>query len=67
MLRRGKQYLVAKTLRGDDGDFIADALVGLEVEGEFGVVAFDDDFGRLLDGLERPRSVSPMICKMVIG
>jgi hypothetical protein len=51
MLRRGQQYLVAKTLRGDDGDFIADALVGLEVEGEFGVVAFDDDFGRLLDGL----------------
>ena len=47
------RYLIAKTLRGDDGDLVADALVGLEVEGEFGVVALDDDFGRLFDGLER--------------
>lgn len=45
--------LVAKTLRGNDGDFIAYSLVGLEVERELGVVSFDDDFGRLLDGLER--------------
>jgi hypothetical protein len=44
-------YLVAKTLRGNDGDFIADALVGLEVECELGVVALDDDFGGLLHGL----------------
>lgn len=43
--------LVAKTLGGDDGDLIAYPLVGLEVEGELWVVAFDDDFGRLLDGL----------------
>jgi hypothetical protein len=43
--------LVAKTLRGNDGDFIADALVGLEVECELGVVALDDDFGGLLNGL----------------
>ena len=47
----GWVYLVAETLGGDDGDFIADAFVGLEVEGELGVVAFDDYFGRLLDGL----------------
>lgn len=43
--------LVAQTLRGNDGDFIAYSLVGLEVEGEFGVVPLDDDFGGLLDGL----------------
>ena len=45
-------YLVAETLGGDDGDFIADTFVGLEVEGELRVVAFDDYFGRLLDGLK---------------
>ena len=56
-------YLVAKTLGGDDGDFIADALVGLEVEGEFGVVAFDDDFGRLFDGLEESQSVRRKPCQ----
>lgn len=44
-------YLVAQALRGNDGDLIADALVGLEVEGELGVVALDDDLGRLLDCL----------------
>ena len=44
--------LVAKTLRGNDGNFIADTFIGLEVEGELGVVTFDDDFGGLLDGLE---------------
>jgi hypothetical protein len=46
-------YLVAKTLRGDDGDLIADALVGLEIEGELGVVPLDDDLGGLLNGLVR--------------
>lgn len=35
--------LVTKTLRSNDGDLIADTLVGLEVEGEFGVVPFDND------------------------
>ena len=50
--------LVAKTLGGDDGDFIAYALVGLEVESELWVVAFDDDFGRFLDGLSRLERVS---------
>lgn len=30
--------LVAKTLGGNDGNFIADTLVGLEVEGELWVV-----------------------------
>ncbi len=44
-------YLVAETLRGNNGDLIANTLVRLEVEGELGVVALDDDFGRLLDRL----------------
>ena len=44
--------LVAKTLGGDDSDFIANAFVGLEVEGELGVVSLDDDLGGLLDSLQ---------------
>ena len=44
-------YLVAKTLGGNDGDLIANALVGLEVESQLGVVALDDDLGGALDGL----------------
>lgn len=46
-----KAHLVAQALRGDDSDFIADALVGLEVERELRVVALDDDLGGLLHGL----------------
>ena len=52
-MTRGCKDLVAKTLRGNDGDFIADALVGFEIEGEFWVVAFDDDLRRFLHGLLR--------------
>lgn len=44
-------YLVAQALGGNDGDLIADALVGLEVEGELGVVTLNDDLGGLLDSL----------------
>jgi hypothetical protein len=44
-------YLVAKTLRSNDGDLIADSLVGLEVEGQLGVVSLDNDLGGLLDSL----------------
>ena len=44
-------YLVPQSLAGNDGDLIADALVGLEVEGELGVVALDDDLGGLLNSL----------------
>lgn len=43
--------LVSKTLGSDDSDLITDTLVGLEVEGEAGVVSLDDDLGGLLDGL----------------
>ena len=45
-------YLVAKTLGGNDGDFIGDSFVGFEVEGEAGVVALNENFGALLDGLD---------------
>lgn len=44
-------YLVAKTLRCNDGNFIADSLVGLEVQGELWVVSFDNDLCGLLNGL----------------
>ena len=43
--------LVAETLGGNDGDLIADALVGLEVESQLGVVPLNDDLGGLLDSL----------------
>jgi hypothetical protein len=43
--------LVPETLRGNDGNLIADPLVGLEVERELGVVTLDDDLGGLLDRL----------------
>ena len=43
--------LVAKTLGGNDGDLITDTLVGLEVEGQLGVVTLDDDLSRALDCL----------------
>ena len=45
--------LVAESLGGDDGNLIADALVRFEVEGQFGVIALDDDLGRFLDRLWR--------------
>jgi hypothetical protein len=38
-------YLVAETLRGNDGDLIADSLVGLEVQGQLWVVPLNDDLG----------------------
>lgn len=50
-MSRIKAYLVAEALGGDDGNLIADALVGLEVQGELGVVPLNDDLGGLLDSL----------------
>ena len=44
-------YLISQSLRSDNGNFVAYPLVGLEVEGEFGVVSLDDDLGGLLDSL----------------
>lgn len=43
--------LVAKTLRGDDGDLIADLLVGVEVESKTRVVLLDHNARSTLDGL----------------
>ena len=40
----GLAYLVAQALGGDNSDLIADALVGLEVEGQARVVALDAVF-----------------------
>ena len=47
----GVADLVAQALGRNDGDLIADSLVGLEVQGELGVVPLNDDLGGLLDGL----------------
>lgn len=44
-------HLVAETLGGNDSNFIANSLVGLEVESELGVVTLNDDLGGLLNGL----------------
>ena len=43
--------LVAQALGSNDGNLITDALVGLEVECQAGVVPLNDDLGGLLDGL----------------
>lgn len=43
--------LVSQALAGNYGDFIANTLVGLEVQGQLWVVTFDYDFGRFFDGL----------------
>jgi len=47
----GSSYLVAKTLGGNDGNLIADSLVGLEIESQLGVIPLNDDLGGLLDSL----------------
>ena len=52
VVKGDEAYLVSKTLRGNDGNLVAYSLVGLKVEGEFWIVALDDDFGRLLNGLQ---------------
>ena len=45
----GTFYLVAERLRGDEGNLLNDPLVGVEIEGELGVVLLDDDTSCLLD------------------
>ena len=47
--------LVAESFGRDDGDLLADALVGVEVEGELGVVLLDDHPSALLHRL-RPHA-----------
>ena len=51
-------YLVAEGLRGDDGDLLDDPLVGVEVEGQLGVVLLDDHPSCLLDSLRPDASHS---------
>jgi hypothetical protein len=51
LLHNMPSYLVAETLRGNDCNLIADSLVGLEIEGQLGVVSLNDDLGGLFDGL----------------
>lgn len=43
--------LVSETLRGDDGNFIADLLVGVEIESKSWVELLDDDSRGSLGGL----------------
>ena len=43
--------LVPQALASDNGNLIANTLVGLEVQGQFWVVTFDYDFCRFFDGL----------------
>jgi hypothetical protein len=39
--------LVSEALRGDDGNLVADSLVGLEIERELRVVPLNDDLNRV--------------------
>ena len=47
----GPAYLVPQPLACNNGNLIANALVGLKVEGELWVVSLNDDLGGLLDSL----------------
>lgn len=44
-------HLVSQPLGGDDGDLIADSLVRLEIQGESGIVFFNDLASGLLHSL----------------
>jgi hypothetical protein len=48
---RTTTYLITKSFRSNDSDFVADALIGLEIEGEFRVIPLDDHFRGFLDSL----------------
>lgn len=43
--------LVSESLGGDDSDLVSESLVGLEIEGELGVVSLNHDLGGPLDSL----------------
>jgi hypothetical protein len=57
-------HLVAQALGGNDGNLIADALVGLKVESQLGVVTLNDDLGGLLDSLG---TNATHFCGMCVG
>jgi hypothetical protein len=44
--------LVAHSLRWDNGNLVAEALVGVEIVSQRGVVLLDDHTRRLFDGLK---------------
>ena len=46
-----RTHLISETFTSNDGDLIANTLVGLEVQSQFWIITFDYDFGRFLDGL----------------
>ena len=46
-----KTHLISETFTSNDSDFIANTLVGLEVQSQFWIITFDYDFGGFLDGL----------------
>lgn len=47
----GEIWCLPQALGGDDGDLIADALVGLKVKSQAGIVPLNEDLGGLLDSL----------------
>ena len=49
-MRRVPRDLVPHPLGGQNGNVVHDALVGVKVQRETGVVLLDDGPGRLLDG-----------------
>lgn len=55
---RSETNLVTKPLRGYDGNFVTNTLVRLEVEGEFRVIALDNDLCGFLDGLRIAVNIS---------
>jgi len=49
--RPARRTLLRRRLEAMIGDFIANSLVGLEIEGQLWVVSLNDDLGGLFDGL----------------
>ena len=63
LVRHEINYLVAERLGGDDSDLLDDPLVGVEVQGQLGVVFLDDDSSSLLDGLGSDAAHLYLLCK----
>lgn len=57
--------LISQTFARDDGDFLADAFVGVKVERQTWVVLFDNHPRRLLDGLGTHTTLSRSIMLLV--
>jgi hypothetical protein len=60
--------LVPEPLGRNDGNLIANPLVGLEVQRQLGVVTLNDDLGGLLDGLGSDAThVGDLFCELEEG